>query len=90
MRFLAAFLLLGAGFAFLDTAQAPNQVDSAHFAYDASLALNEAQISEKHRDGVAIQEITDTGSNGNTVPAYLVASRVVSVLINAPPLWKEC
>jgi len=74
-RFLAAFLLLGTGFAFLDTAQAPNQVDSAHFAYDTSLALNEKQISERQRDGVAIQEITYTGSNGDTVPAYLVVPK---------------
>jgi hypothetical protein len=74
-RFSAAFLLLGTGFPFLDATQVPNQVDSAHFAYDASLAFNETQISEKHRDGVAIQEITYTGSNGDTVSAYLVVPK---------------
>jgi cephalosporin-C deacetylase-like acetyl esterase len=53
-------------------AQPPGPDDLAHFTYDKGASLNVKQISLKVRDGVTIQDITYTGSNGNTVPAYLV------------------
>jgi len=65
---VAGFFLLG-GFAF---AQAPSAADPAHFTYDKRAALNVKQISARARDGVTIQDITYTGSNGDTVPATLV------------------
>src|SRR6202167_1768298 len=52
--------------------QASGPDDFAHFAYDREASLNVKQISVKLRDGVTIQDITYTGSNGDTVPAYLV------------------
>jgi dienelactone hydrolase len=53
-------------------AQAPGPDDFAHFTYDRGVSLNVKQISIKVRDGVTIQDISYTGSNGDTVPAYLV------------------
>ena len=53
-------------------AQAPGPDDFGHFTYDREVSLNVKQISVKVRDGVTIQDITYTGSNGDTVPAYLV------------------
>src|ERR1700689_5126571 len=53
-------------------AQTPGPDDFAHFTYDRGVSLNVKQISVKLRDGVTIQDITYTGSNGDTVPAYLV------------------
>ena len=53
-------------------AQAPGPGDFAHFAYDRGASLNLKQISAKVLDGVTIQDITYTGSEGDTVPAYLV------------------
>jgi cephalosporin-C deacetylase-like acetyl esterase len=53
-------------------AQTPGPDDFAHFTYDRGASLNLKQISAKVRDGVTIQDITYTGSNGDTVPAYLV------------------
>jgi cephalosporin-C deacetylase-like acetyl esterase len=53
-------------------AQTPGPDDFAHFTYDRGASLNVKQISVKVRDGVTIQDITYTGSNGDTVPAYLV------------------
>jgi cephalosporin-C deacetylase-like acetyl esterase len=52
-------------------AQTPSAADFAHFKYDR-VSLNVKQISVKLRDGVTIQNITYTGSKGDTVPAYLV------------------
>jgi len=46
--------------------------DSAHFAYDAGVPLNVREISAKTQDGVTVQDITYTGANADTVPAYLV------------------
>ena len=46
--------------------------DVAHFAYDRNASLNVAQISAKVRNDVTVQDITYTGSNGGTVPAYLI------------------
>jgi hypothetical protein len=53
-------------------AQTSSPDDSAHFNYDTSVPFNVKQASVKVRDGVTIQGITYTGSNGDTVPAYLV------------------
>ncbi len=53
-------------------AQTPGPDGSAHFNYDRSASLNVKQVSVKVRNGVTIQDITYTGSNGDTVPAYLV------------------
>jgi cephalosporin-C deacetylase-like acetyl esterase len=53
-------------------AQTPGPDDFAHFTYDRGVSLNVKQISVNVRDGVTIQDITYTGANGDTVPAYLV------------------
>ena len=53
-------------------AQTPGPADFAHFTYDREVALNVKQISVNVRGGVRILDITYTGSNGDTVPAYLV------------------
>ena len=53
-------------------AQTPSPDDSSHFRYDTGVSLNAKEVSIKVRDGVTIQDITYTGSNGDTVPAYLV------------------
>lgn len=53
-------------------AQTPNPDDLAHFNYDKSVSLKVKQVSVKVQDAVTIQDITYTGSNGDTVPAYLV------------------
>jgi cephalosporin-C deacetylase-like acetyl esterase len=53
-------------------AQTPRPDDFAHFAYDRGASLNLKRISAELRDGVTIQDITYTGSEGDTVPAYLV------------------
>lgn len=53
-------------------AQTPTPVDLAHFAYDRGAPLNVKLIGEKDRDGVTVQDITYVGSQGDTVPAYLV------------------
>lgn len=53
-------------------AQAVDRGDSAHFNYDKSIPLNVNRISLRVQDGVTIEDITYTGSNGDTVPAYLV------------------
>src|SRR6202789_4497020 len=71
---VAGFFLLGAigspsGFAL---AQTPGPDNLAHFAYDRNAPLNLKQVSVKVRDGVTIEDITYTGSNGDTVPATLV------------------
>jgi dienelactone hydrolase len=49
--------------------QAP---DIAHFPYDANAPLHLKQVSVKVQDGVTVEDITYTGANGDTVPAYLV------------------
>lgn len=46
--------------------------DFAHFAYDRSASLNVKQISVEVRNSVTVQDITYTGANGDTVPAYLI------------------
>ena len=56
-------------------AQTPGPGDFAHFTYDRGAPLNVKQVSVKVQDGVTIQDITYTGSNGDTVPAYLVIKR---------------
>jgi cephalosporin-C deacetylase-like acetyl esterase len=53
-------------------AQTHSPDDSSHFGYDTGVSLNAKEVSVKVRDGVTIQDITYTGSNGDTVPAYLV------------------
>src|ERR1700677_2904975 len=53
-------------------AQTPGPDDFAHFTYNTGASHNVKQVSVKLRDGVTIQDITYTGSNGDTVPAYLV------------------
>jgi cephalosporin-C deacetylase-like acetyl esterase len=53
-------------------AQTANESDSAHFVYDASAALNVKEVSSRVQDGVTVRDITYTGANDDTVPAYLV------------------
>src|SRR5271156_5106522 len=53
-------------------AQSANSGTGAHFSYDRDAPLNFKQISVREQDGVTVQDITYTGSNGDTVPAYLV------------------
>ena len=65
------FILGGSGFA-----QAPSP-DFAHFTYDRSASLNVKQVSVRVQDGVTIEDITYTGANGDTVPAYLVIPKGV-------------
>jgi len=66
---LAGLYMLG-GSRFV-LAQTPSP-DFAHFTYDRSASFNVKQISAKVRNDVTIQDITYTGSSGDTVPAYLV------------------
>jgi hypothetical protein len=56
-------------FAFAPSA---NSVTGAHFSYDRDAPLNFKQIAVREQDGVTVQDITHTGSNGDTIPAYLV------------------
>ncbi len=56
-------------------AQTPGPDDFAHFTYDRGASLDLKQISVRVRDGVTIQDITYTGSNGDTVPASFVIPR---------------
>lgn len=56
-------------------AQTAGPDDFAHFAYDRNAPLNMKKISAKVRDGVTVQDVTYTGSNGDTVPAYLVTPK---------------
>jgi cephalosporin-C deacetylase-like acetyl esterase len=74
VTFVAGLLMLGGVRPFLGVvlAQTSSPDDSAHFTYDTGVSLNVKQVSVKVRDGVTIQDITYTGSNGDTVPAYLV------------------
>jgi dienelactone hydrolase len=44
----------------------------AHFSNDSHASLNVKRVSARVQDGVTIEDITYTGSNGDTVPAYLV------------------
>jgi hypothetical protein len=53
-------------------AQTHSPDDSSHFGYDTGVSLNAKEVSIKVRDGVTIQDLMYTGSNGDTVPAYLV------------------
>ena len=53
-------------------AQASVANDATHFSYDNKAALDVKQVSLTVQDGVTVQDITYTGSNGDTVPAYLV------------------
>jgi dienelactone hydrolase len=53
-------------------AQTPGPDDLEHFTYDKGAFLNVKQTSLKVQGGVTIQDITYTGSHGDTVPAYLV------------------
>ena len=52
--------------------QAPGSGDPAHFSYDAGVSLGVKQLSTKVQNDVTIQDVTYVGSNGDTVPAYLV------------------
>jgi len=70
-RLLIACVWIG-GTAGTVQAQTAGPDDFAHFAYDRNASLNMKQISAKVRDGVTVHDITYTGSNGDTVPAYLV------------------
>jgi cephalosporin-C deacetylase-like acetyl esterase len=74
VAFVAGLLMVGGvrPFAGVVLAQSSSPDDSAHFTYDTGVPLNVKQVSVKVRDGVTVQEITYTGSNGDTVPAYLV------------------
>jgi cephalosporin-C deacetylase-like acetyl esterase len=57
------------GFAF---AQVSNSSDATHFSYDNKVPLDVKQVSDTVQDGVTVQDLTYTGANGDTVPAYLV------------------
>lgn len=52
--------------------KAPSPGDIARFSYDGTAPLDLKQVAVKVRDGATIEDITYTGSNGDTVPAYLV------------------
>ena len=56
----------------ISSGQTTGSGDPAHFNYDAGASLAVKHLSAKVQDGVIIQDITYTGSNGDTVPAYLV------------------
>jgi cephalosporin-C deacetylase-like acetyl esterase len=73
-RFVAGAIMLH-GFVSLSScafAQASASDDATHFSYDNKAALDVKQVSLTVQDGVTVQDITYTGSNGDTVPAYLV------------------
>jgi cephalosporin-C deacetylase-like acetyl esterase len=53
-------------------AQISSPESAKHFTDDASALLDIKEISVQDRDGVMIHDITYVGSNGDTVPAYLV------------------
>jgi hypothetical protein len=74
VTFVAGLLMLGEvrPFPGVVLAHTSSPDDSAHFTYDTGVSLNVKQVSVKIRDGVTIHDITYTGSNGDTVPAYLV------------------
>src|ERR1700723_79222 len=56
----------------LALAQAPISDNATHFAYDNRAALDVKQVSVQVQDGVTVQDLTYTGGNGDSVPAYLV------------------
>src|SRR5271170_1751568 len=56
----------------VSSGQTPGSGDPPRFNYDAGISLAVKQLSTKVQDGVTIQDITYTGSNGDIVPAYLV------------------
>ncbi len=56
----------------LALAQAPSLDNATHFAYDNRAALEVKQVSVEVLDGVTVQDLTYTGGNGDSVPAYLV------------------
>ena len=71
--FAGAILLLGyASLSSLAFAQAYRSDDATHFSYDNQAALDVKQVSVTVQDGVTVQDLTYTGSNRDTVPAYLV------------------
>jgi cephalosporin-C deacetylase-like acetyl esterase len=74
IRFVTGAILLHgfaslSGFAF---GQASSSDNAAHFAYDNEAALDAKQVSVTVQDGVTVQDLTYTGGNGDTIPAYLV------------------
>jgi cephalosporin-C deacetylase-like acetyl esterase len=56
----------------LALAQAPSLDNATHFAYDNRAALEVKQVSVEVQDGVTVRDLTYTGGNGDSVPAYLV------------------
>jgi dienelactone hydrolase len=74
LTFVAGLLMLGGvrPFPGVVLAQTSSTDYFAHFTYDTGVSFNVKQASVKVRDGVTIQDIKYTGSNGDTVPAYLV------------------
>jgi cephalosporin-C deacetylase-like acetyl esterase len=56
----------------LALAQAPCLDNATHFAYDNRAALEVKQVSVEVQDGVTVQDLTYTGGNEDSVPAYLV------------------
>jgi dienelactone hydrolase len=73
-RFVSSVIsLLGftalSGFA---PAQTSGSDNAAHFSYDSQTGLDLKQVSVTVQDGVTVQDITYTGGNGVSVPAYLV------------------
>jgi cephalosporin-C deacetylase-like acetyl esterase len=63
------------GFASLSgfaSAQESSPNDAAHFSYDNNAPLDVKQVSSTVQDGVTVQDVTYTGANGDTVPAFLV------------------
>jgi cephalosporin-C deacetylase-like acetyl esterase len=67
-----AILSLGSSSSGVSSGQTPGSGDPSHFNYDPGSPLAVKHLSAQVQDGVTIQEITYTGSNGDIVPAYLV------------------
>jgi cephalosporin-C deacetylase-like acetyl esterase len=53
-------------------AQASSSDNATHFSYNNQAALDVKQVSVTVQDGVTVQDVTYSGGNGDTVPAYLV------------------
>jgi hypothetical protein len=52
--------------------QSPGASGASPFNYDAGASLDVTQISASVHKGVTVRDITYTGTNGATNPAYLV------------------
>jgi len=57
------------------SAQEHGNLDTKHFDYSATVALQVKELSVQQRDGATIHDITYTSPNGGVVPAYLVVPK---------------